>query len=123
MTTTLEQPSKTCLEKARRLARDAAKNDNWMEAVVEEAKEYDDYGEFTQRHQERWEETCHFDHYYRTQLEELAHGQNRQYQRKTGVVLAWEGWYYAFFLPLKEAFWEEWEEKVGLYKKWEEARK
>ncbi len=34
--------------------------------------------------------------------------------------LEWEDRYYGLYLPLKEAFWDEWEEKSGF---WDEAEK
>lgn len=113
-------PSKRALNEARKLAREAAKDDNWMEPVPEEHDE-EDYGDFVEAHRGQWEQTCHFDHFYREKLIALADAQAARFN----VFQAedWEAWYYGFVIPIKEAFWEEWEEKVNLLEKWEAHHK
>lgn len=107
--------SQTAFSKACKLAIDAAKNDSWMEPLPQEHHEKD-YSEFTQAHQAAWEETNHFEVFYYRPLKDLADQQARRF--KFDKENNWEMWYYEFFLPLKDAFWEEWEEKVGLHEKW-----
>lgn len=115
----MTEPSRQALESARDLARTASKSDKWMEPDLENLG--DDYGEFTDTHQAGWEETEHFRHYYGRELDKLA---NQEAERLGFSKLDdWDKWYYALYVPLKDAFWDEWEEKVGLDAKWEEARK
>lgn len=108
-------PSQTAYNKARKLARDAAKNDSWMLPVPDD-HEVTDYGDFTQAHEESWEQTDHFDHYYRIALMDLADQQAKRFNIEKAI--SWEAWYYYLFAPLKDTFWEEWETKINLYEQW-----
>jgi hypothetical protein len=113
-----EGPSRNAFNTAAKLGRFAAKNDGWMEPVAE-ARHRDaltDFGQFEQEQINGWEETCHFEHYYGRPLSDLA----EQQARRQGLDKAdnWETWYYTFYLPLRDEFWECWCARVNLYEFW-----
>jgi hypothetical protein len=121
MKTQLQKLTQKALAQARKMGREAAKEDGWMEPLPEEHDETD-YGEFTDAHREGWEQTNHFWHYYGQPLYDLAHeeaekkGVTPQTTREYGVAV-----HESFYCPLKDEFWEVWEEKVKLYEKWDKA--
>lgn len=104
-------------DQAREIARKAAKQDGWMEPVMDlsdfqktvyyDPENYDDY---ERRHRDSWEETCHFSIKYGLQLKDLA---ETQQERAENFDL-----WYAAYDELKEAFWEAWQEEVGLHLFW-----
>lgn len=113
------KPSKAVLAKVRKLAHN---DDNWMtptdDNFTKEAKK--DFGEYEGEHQQAWEETCHFDHFYRQPITEL--GYRDAY--KQGFVEADYSepalaFHEMFLQPLLTAFWEEWAEVWELHKYWE----
>jgi len=114
------QPSKRALEAARKLARDVVKRDHWLsphpEEEIKDSNTLADLGEISQRHRDGWEQTDHFQLLYGTRLNELADAQERRFGQ-----LEWEERYYNLYLPLKEAFWDEWEDKSGFWEKAEKA--
>lgn len=123
MTTTAKQdirPSERALAAARKLARDAVKRDHWLQPYPEEdIRDTDtpaDLGEISERHRDGWEQTDHFHLLYGTRLSELADTQERRFG-----PMEWEERYYELYLPLKEAFWDEWEDRSGLWGKAEKA--
>ena len=77
------------------------------------------------------EETDHFDHFYRQPIGDLALMEALRYgigrdQSKDGKFWIggfhdWETYHYALFTPLIDAFWDVWEEAVGLHPCWEKA--
>lgn len=112
---------KEYLENAAQLGIYAAQHDNWMEPCFDDITKADDYGEFENQHRRGWEETNHFEYYYDRKLQDWS----IEAAMLDGVdkLKNWEGWYHGYYDPLKEEFWEAWEEEVGLYEKWEEAQK
>ena len=116
------KPSNRALDAARKLARDAVKRDHWMlPCPEEEIKDTDtlaDLGEISQRHRDAWEETDHFRLLYGNRLSHLADAQEQRFG-----PMEWEQRYYELYLPLKEAFWDEWEDRIGFWGKAETALK
>jgi hypothetical protein len=114
------QPSERALEAARKLARDAVKRDHWLspcpEEDIQDTETLADLGEISQRHRDGWEQTDHFQLLYGKRLTELADAQERRFG-----PMDWEERYYELYLPLKEAFWDEWEDKSGFWEKAEKA--
>lgn len=114
------KPSNRALEAARKLAQDAVKRDHWMlpypEEEIEGTDTLADLGEISQRHRDAWEETDHFRLLYGARLSELADAQECRFGQ-----MEWEERYYELYLPLKEAFWEEWENRSGFWDQAENA--
>lgn len=111
--------SAAALDKARKLARKAAREDHWLSPSDNAIEEYNaDYGDFEQQHRDEWEQTTHFQVLYIEALCEISEAD----AEKQGVdrIKSWDLWYNNFQLEVKEAFWDEWEEKVKLYEFWEE---
>ena len=87
----------------------------------EEIKDTDtlaDLGEISQRHRSAWEQTDHFRLLYGERLASLADAQEHRFG-----PMEWEARYYELYLPLKEAFWDEWEDRIGFWGKAETALK
>lgn len=125
MTTTTKReikPSERAIAAARKLARDAVKRDNWLlphpEEDIRDTDILADLGEISERHRSSWEQTDHFHLLYGTRLSELADAQERRFGG-----IEWEERYYGLYLPLKEAFWDEWEGKSSFWGKAEKALK
>jgi hypothetical protein len=122
MKTQLQEPAQKALAQARKMGREAARKDRWMKPLPEDHDE-PDYGDFTNAHREGWEQTDHSWHYYGQPLYDLAHegaakkGVTPQTVREYGVVA-----HESFYCPLKDEFWEVWEEGVKLYEKWAKTR-
>jgi hypothetical protein len=123
MTTTTKReikPSGRALAAARKLARDAVKRDHWLSPYPEEdirdADTLADLGDISERHRSSWEQTDHFHLLYGTRLSQLADAQECRFGQ-----LEWEERYYGLYLPLKEVFWDEWEDKSGFWDKAEKA--
>jgi len=114
------EPSETALDKAAALAIHAARHDTWMHPCVDEHDDEEDYGNFTQAHQDGWEQTAHFDQAYRDKLMQYAADDAVRFEiyRDSPGLMFHEG----FYIPLKERFWEVWEEKIKMYPKWEKHR-
>lgn len=113
------RPSNNAIQQVEKLARWAAKYDGWMRPAEYRDKESTKkFGTYEQGLFDDWEETCHCSMKYITPISDLA---ERQAKRK-GVLKNedWEGWYYNFYCPLRDAFWQEWGMKVDLYKFWQE---
>jgi hypothetical protein len=114
------KPSERALEAARKLARDAVNRDHWLspypEEDIQDTDTLADLGEICLRHRDSWEQTDHFRLLYGARLSQLADAQERRFGQ-----LEWEQRYYELYLPLKEAFWDEWEDRSGFWGKAEKA--
>ncbi len=108
-------------DKVRALAQGAAKDDNWMRPLYEEKAKGVTLSDFAQANQEAWMETCHFEHYYDRPISNIA---DEEEMRITGESVARHGekWLQCLYLDLREAFWDEWDEAVGLYAGWKKAQ-
>lgn len=112
-------PTAEALEEARKLA---TLNDGWMTPVDDHISldAMKDYGEFECDQHAKWEETCHFDLCYGSQLREIgyrdayAQGFDEKNHREAGLYF-----HECFYVPLKEAFWEQWSEIHDLYDFWD----
>ena len=117
------KPSERALIQVRKMARKAAKTDNWLKPCSDGLvlTREDDYGDFSQAHQEAWEQTQHFSTSYADPLRDLA---DKQAERFGFTSLDdWETWHYNLYCPLKDTFWEEWEARVNLSQLWEDYKK
>ncbi len=109
-------------EQARELARKAAKEDDWLEPVMDDrdqvkATYYDpsNWDDFQQKHRCNWSETEHYNYRYDLPLSILTGSQ----QVKEDDPDVW----YEAYRELTDIFWDEWEEAVGLRKFWKESLK
>jgi hypothetical protein len=133
-------PRPEAFAEVRRLAQHAAKHDNWMDVcaddIIDDVRKREarkDYGQFVGYHREGWEETNHFDHFYRQVIGDLALtealpfnvGRDQSADGKfwIGGYRNWEAYHYEIFCPLVDAFWETWEDAVGLYSEWKRAKR
>ena len=114
------KPSERALAAARKLARDAVRRDHWLlphpEEDIQDTDTLADLGEISERHRSGWEQTDHFHLLYGRRLSDLANAQMRRFG-----PMEWEERYYNLYLPLKDAFWDEWEDKAGFWEKAEKA--
>lgn len=117
------EPRQSDREKARRIARTSAKNDSWMRPVFEKGDDANDYGQFAMSHRGEWESTSQFQCWHGKNLtalaQEVARRLGLRWPEKTEDFDA----YYYIYDELKNDFWEEWEEKVGLARVWNRERK
>ena len=106
---------------ARELGRQMAKEDTWIEPVFDNIKKYkDDYGEFQEIHRANWEETDQFEIRWLPKLIALSEASGkRDYVSPMTDNMTW---YFEYHTPLKSAFWDAWEEEVGLLQKWQAAK-
>jgi hypothetical protein len=123
MTKTLRDisPSKEALAKARKMGEEAAKNDTWMEPLPEEHiqdDDPDDVGTMSEEHKDAWCGTEHFQHHYGRPLSDLT---DEEEERITGEVGGLShidlGRYEGLYIPLRDAFFDAWEEGVKFYEK------
>ncbi len=107
------KPSERAFNLVRQLARKAAKTDHWMEICLEDVDLRSDPGEIGCRHREQWEETCHWERFYGNEITLIVDTQERRLSPHE--PLEFEQRYYGLCQPLVDAFWDEWEDKVGLW--------
>jgi len=121
MTKSKIYPSQRAFSAVRKLARDAAKNDNWLCPELDGLLDSEKDGDIGMAHRDSWQQTCHWEHYYGRPINELVEQQTRRLARRYGP-LEFEERYYGLYDPLVDAFWEEWESHVGFWTAVEEAR-
>lgn len=117
------RPSQRAFEQARKLARYAAKHDNWMRPVAEwkESESTSDYGSFETELIDGWEETTQFQILYGSPLSHLAEQQSKRFGiDKHDGERSWEIHYYQMYCPLRDEFWREWCEKKQTLRFWRE---
>jgi len=103
------QPSQRAYAAVRKLARNAAKNDNWLQPELDGIDEGDP-GDIGTAHRESWQQTCHWEHFYGRPTSTLADQQQRRFGE-----LTFEERYFGLYEPLVDAFWDEWEETIGFW--------
>ncbi len=101
------KPSERAFARVRKMAREAAKTDNWLTVELDDLRGHDD---LALEHRAGWEQTCHWEHYYGSAISTIADSQARRFGE-----LSWEEQYWGLYDPLKDAFWETWEEAVGFW--------
>lgn len=106
-------PREGALTKASLLGQSAAKHDGWMTPCIDEIKATD-LSQATLESEGEWEATTHFQDIYANRLLQMAQ------EEADGVYPSWEDQpdctmivYEQFYQPLKDAFWEAWEDGVG----------
>jgi len=110
--TATKAPSKRALAKASALGRQAAR-DSWMAPCPEEYPSRN-LGDISQAHRDGWEETLHFAHYYGRTLDGIADSEAERLYGGVGNVSA-ETRHYTLYDPLRDAFWDAYEESTGFY--------
>jgi len=109
------EPSQASLKDARNMGREAAAQDAWMTPLPEEhLDEGDDLGNISQAHREGWEQTTHFQVYYGDKLSDLTDAEEARIAGDFGVMGTMSR-YEGLYVPLKDAFWDAWEEASGFY--------
>lgn len=116
------EPSQRAFEAVRRLAREAFRTDGWMTPVVEDLmdEDTDDIGQLVTEHRSQWEQTCQFEILWGARISEIVDQQEARFVR-LGLHVRWEDRYYGLYEPLKEEFWEVWEQKHKLVEQINEA--
>ena len=116
------KPSKKALISAARLARKMYREDTWIRPSIEDndlEEVGSDYGQFTLVHREGWEQTNQCQQWI-NQLTDLSEAEAERL--KIPRIDNWERWFYSIHCPMKDAFWDAWEEKAKLYEAWETAK-
>ena len=111
------KPSKEALEKAVAFGKQVAYN-GWITPIPEEhyEEEGDDPGNISQSHREQWEQTTVFDLLCADHLSDLTDAEEIRISGDIGGLNHLElARYEGIFIPLKDAFWEAWEEEVDFY--------
>jgi hypothetical protein len=110
--------TKTSLRAAAVLGRRMFRQDKWIEPVFDSDDNYDDYGVFADEHRSGWEETNQCQRWIDQLCDLSEDAALRQGIDRNGN---WEKWFYNFHIPMKEAFWDAWEEATKMAEKWEKA--
>lgn len=104
-------------------ARDLAhRPDTWMTPTDDHRGRLarEDYGAWQQEQEAGWEETLHFEHFYGSELTAIAVDEAEMAGLENPREDNWETYYYDFYSPLKEAFWEEWHDVHDTHTFWQE---
>jgi hypothetical protein len=105
-------------ERAIALAKYAAANDHWMRPCIER-EDLSDPGRCSMEHRSGWEQTDHFTILYHDKLRDIAEVAARDLGLRWSDH--WEQCWYGLLEPLKDIFWDEWEEAVNFYQVYERA--
>ena len=104
------EPSRRAYAAAGKLGRKAARNDTWLEVVLDDLDLAATGGDAATAHRESWQQTDHWRELYGRPLSDLAD----QQARRLGVTDC-EPRFFHLYEPLVDAFWDAWEEAVRFW--------
>lgn len=118
------KPSKKAIQAVHKVAKEAFRTDLWLRVDIDQKDDLEDFGNFQMEHRDGWEQTNQFICLWRERIVEIAQEEALRGKLKADLIgdPDWEAWYNQIFIPLKEEFWDEWEDVAGLYEKWQEIK-
>jgi hypothetical protein len=116
------RPSREAIESARLMGTKAAEEDTWFFPCPEQHLEEGDTGSISEAHKDSWCQTAHFHIFYGDRLTDLTDDEEERISGSVGGLnhlnlARYEGLY----IPLRDAFFEAWEEASGFYPKLQAA--
>lgn len=122
--TAVIQPSTSALNKAQQLGKEAAKDPHFQPCPEDHLDGFTDpdFGEISQEHKDAWCQTSHFQSLYGSKLAELTDAEEERITGQIGGLNHIElGRYEGLYIPLRDAFFDAWEEATDFYPKLEAA--